>query len=1133
MINSFTHSIPSFHGALESHPLKEGGANKNWYGDLKEPTDSPTALNTEHWISDSSFYLLVWAGTGATNAFANFGNNYDKEIVQSLFSGIAMLSVAIDFLGTQSGYANLNLSQQLKASLDDLIKCTQESNLSELQLEEKVSKCASNLRQLETVPGWCHFCGKVGTDVVANVVGMSRAFYGFVSTGHIRTTADDLLALANGKEFGTEIGLSRSSDALNKAAANIPPSEKETFAATLDEQHANFKQAAFAAKIFAGASIAGGIANVIRGIIEMRLTHKAMNNQNEKLEKIQAAKNQLNKTGANAAGTELLTQVEKISNNRKKSARAGFWTAPFRILSGAWGIAAAILTFCAVTIPTVVGAAISSFILLIYTAKCIVQANYNRRANRIETRIANYIKVLSQKGSAAYQAYLEGKLLRDFKLLAQGGKELWNFLKAMKLGHLYTQVENAFLNKKLSERFPILKRVLEICFSPSSSVVDEAIAKRGKAGENEATKRILAINNKTTTENADPVIQDSLMEMDDELLEGLSKVEFDEQEKRLFTKFMENLLEKAIYSIHGKLPGIRHPDPGTREQIANAAKESIRARVGRSNTTDRLFTILEGLHRNGKVAKDSKLDFVMGIVRGTTWRLADESKECMKALESQDIKQVSTTTRAAALHQGNIREIAQCIHGDNENDVQELTALLKGANLSEFRKVVAAIDRQDEKTLRSCQSSTQYNSMVKAALMLSGKTSSEAEGLLTSVTIAGAHQASDLISVLGIFNGKYSCANFSSKLAATQAHGFLLSKQIATTIRDSTLFDSGASNEDPGVHRYIEDIVCGKIALQNVPDWLLDSSLKQKLNGKVPKSCKEALGDELRIAMRFHLNGEIQNVRSLKWPAMEYYGKGTVANKHLSKSFGSILNIQTVGATAKEMLDAARVFANLTNNRCTDKQLVTLAKQGGLVGAVVLRCVTGQFDENVVLARKQAREQLKNVTTLDDLRNAFPAPKKKAPIEKENLSILSKAGDPDVDLLLKQRLLGSNLPFEELHKHVVKTRARLNSMQISPSHLIDELDKEGIEGAIGVRRPLANQISQPQPGEALEYDSSLERIVEGDLEEDWDEYGIKFKHIRLQPQSDGASEYDSPSEEIADGEIDEGVRVNITVRPRP
>lgn len=1162
----------------ELDPLDESGdrAFKDWYGKLNNTNNSQKAVNAEHWISDSTIYLLTWAGANVGHALSNLADTAGKEIAQSVFSSVAMLALAVDFMGTQSGVVNLRLCEKLKSSLDDLIKIANEKNPpAPLQLAEAMSKCANNLRQLESVPGWVHFCAKVGTDGFADVVSMSRMFYNFVSFGHLRSTAEKLNSLAQGESFGAALSASRTTTALDKAAQHIPTAEQDKFATTLNEQSSNIDQASSASAAFTALGMVGGLANITRGMVELRLAIKAIKNLKEKQEVIKNAKTNLKdieesikpegpgksgeivgieksiklkksveieksvkpeelekkKSSTTAAGIELLTQVEKAHDARKVSAWSAFVTSIVRALNGAWGIVAGILILCAIPIAGWIAPVVGACILLIYAGKCIVQAIYNRRANRIETRIANYLRMLSKKGSKMYKEFLDHKVLKDLKSLAKGGTKLLNFLKAMKFGHLYASVEEAFVNKNFSERIPILKKVLDICFSSSTAFLEKAIAKNGKSVGTKLPEKSTDTGTGETQQKVYEQISKEGTVRDDKEFGGMTKIKFSVEEKRLFNKFMDNPLEKAIYSCRGTLPGIRKTDRGTTEDIENAAKASIRARVGAGQTTDQIFTILEGLRKNHKDAKDTKFDFVMGIVRGTTWGLTDESKECMKALESQDIKQVSTTTLAAALHEGNIGQIAKLIHGNNKNDVDELTTLLDKANLSDFGKVVAAVDKQDEKTLRSCRSLPQYEKMVKAALMLSGKTRSEAEGLLDSVTIREQYEASDLISVLGIFNGKYSCATFSSTDAATKAHGYLESKQIATKIKGSTLSDVSASNEDPKVHRYIEDIVCGKIALKNVPDWLLNGSLKEALNGKVQKSCEEALRDELRIAMRFHLEGEERSVRSLKWPTMKYYGQGTVATKILRESFDSILNIQTKKATAKGMLHAARVFANFADNRYTDKQLLTLARQGGLVGAVVLRCVTGQFHGTTDI---QAREKLKNAHTLEDLKNAFSLPKKEISIKKENVSILSRAGDPGLDSLLEKMLSASNIPFEETHNHDIQTRARLNSLQIPPSHLIEEeSNKEGIEYAIGVRRPLANRIYQPQPGEALEYDSPLERIVEEDLDEDWIEYGIRFKNSRIQSKSDGVSEHDSPSEEITDREIEEGIGANITVWPRP
>lgn len=418
------------------------------------------------------------------------------------------------------------------------------------------------------------------------------------------------------------------------------------------------------------------------------------------------------------------------------------------------------------------------------------------------------------------------------------------------------------------------------------------------------------------------------------------------------------------------------------------AAEAIKAQRGNTPETMLLLKILDGLHENGK-ARNSKLSTFFSIVlKSRTWNLTEHAKDCEKALVNRDVTQLPATTLAAALTRCNAESIAQCRFKGNAAEQNTLVKLLESTTPLNVEAVAKAIDQCDGKQLASQLKALgqHFQPTLKAALMLFGHASAAADRIVEALGSAGNSTplAEDLSAALGILTNQQLYAKFKDGALCTRVRRYLIDeKQSFSMPWENSLLISTASPTDPRQQRYVDDVVKGKIPVNDVPEFLLDRELRGTLKKK-PAGTAEALREQLHLGFRYRDQGRTPP-RALTWPVADFYGKTDPERcNNLRYSFSEMLGIDVGAGMPSEMLEAAAMYRQWDNNHPLP-ELKSIIRKGGLKASVALHCITDLAGipllDKSAIARFDAAEdsdQIKNIC----LELMLPKdPDKKGPIE--------------------------------------------------------------------------------------------------------------------------------------------------------
>lgn len=954
--------------------------NKNiyeWYDDFKnaftQPADQKKPVDS--FVTNSIPCLMVWSGASTLNAIFNLFGPFDRELAQTASTTVLLAAVSIDIAGTQNGYANLDQRKILMESVRELVTAVLKGKSTKFELMEITNRCANNLRAAEALPGALEFVAKIGTDAVSGFHQIGQFVLALVNTNRIQTTARGMAELLTNEQDKLDALNMRSVEKLDDflASGKIPDDKATNFFAQAGEQKEHFSMASTAMEVGSGIGIVTGLANFSRGVFEWFRLNIIGKTLDEQLRTIHTGIQKL----AGAAGTEVLKHHEQIALHRKSANRAARVGAIARIFNGLWGIISRIALLAGAVIVPWIAPLITACVVLIYAIKNWVQLHYTRQANRLANQLANTIKSLSKVGTKKFEEYLHKNLVDDLKALAKGGKELWEFLKAMGRPELIADVKKLFRNlSSIKDRFPVLKKLIDICTSASPDIAQEKLEESNK-GSHQLTAALVKLPLKEPTE--ENAIEEDLepsfftAEEDAPSTTGLSSnaSNFSPEGIRIFQKFMGNKLEKIIASRDGKLKSLRltQGDPETVKRISG---EAIKALAGDTPVTATLLAIIDGLVEN---KNNSTRSIVSGLVKGRTWSLTKHAQNCESALESQNATQLTAPTLAAALTESNAEAIVQCRFAEASPERDILLERLNTSNLQNLKATVDAVDEGNgKKLLELARLDPDFQGTLKTALMLFGHPSELASAMVATL---GSRQgppaacAEDWSHALGLMSKKQMHATFKDGLLLRRIWRHMAKEnEPAQTVMENTLVVIPASPGDPRLQKYIDAIATGRIPFQEVPEWLLGPELRLALNHKAPKSAHaEAFREQLKLSFFWHKNPNKQGKPpvSLRWGVSAFYGHDeSTAAEQLKHSFQTMLGIDASASNLGQLLEAARLYAAWEKKDPAFSDIQKMVAKGGLCAAVALHCATNL--QGISVLSQTGIQRIADCKTVDDIK---------------------------------------------------------------------------------------------------------------------------------------------------------------------
>jgi len=951
--------LPGYHHLLAASQSPDN-SSETWFTRFKK------TLFSESWIQNS-VYLAPWAMASAANSAFNALDSHDKDTAQLVSSVFVVAAVVIDILGTQSGGAAITLRDKYLASLQELVTAAESGVLTDFELAEKAAKCAKDLQAAEALPGWSEVIPKIGTDAIAGINSLMQQVNTYITIANNRSVAEGLSDVLIDKQDSVHT-LPETSELIDSKEA----SGTHTITEPIDEPETNIAPPSDLIMAINGIGIVTGLANCVRGIAELSRLYQTA--------KSHAAKIQITKNGITelngGVGTAVLTHIKTATTHRKA---ANFWSmvgAIFRIGNGLWGIASKIVFFTlgAVIAPWI-APLVAAVVLLTYFIKGWMHAHQARAATRLDNLLSNTVKVLSKVGSEPYEKYLKPELVKDLKALAQGGRALWNFLKALGKTELFTEVRKRLGDtSSIKERFPLIRKVIDICTTPTD-IVRQALRKSKDADAAKIAERIPGPDFQAVEEreNLDEAIQTSENESLPGHFEPLKR--FTADEEKMFQKFMSGSMEKAIAASAGELPGWRF-SAGKKEDVKKMSVEFIKACAEDTSETDLLLQILEGLNANHKTRNSKLGTFFKIIVKSRTWSLTRHAKDLEHALEAKDATKLATSTLAAALTPKNVRAIAQCRFKDRLVDQEVLVKLLdENPNFSEIKAIAKAIENSNGEKLLKASRGKSFQKSLKTTLMLFGYHGEHADHITKTLCSdlrpsTSTALADDLINALNIMIGKQIFAKIGNEALWEQVRQHLLlfgaRKFVTSKSRQVLLVTDKVSSTDPRLHQYIDGIATGKIPFDAVPERFLSMELRNTLGQKAPKGAlRGVLRDQLQLG--FECRDQRQTPVALNWPAAEFYGK-TDQERHdnLRYSFSEMLGIDADASTLSEMLEAAAIYRKWSKNK-TLPDIKSIIQEGGIKAAVALHCVTDLT--GILLVDKSAIARLNAAEDLDQIKN--------------------------------------------------------------------------------------------------------------------------------------------------------------------
>lgn len=902
--------------------------SESWFSDFKKnilkQQESTTPLNSL--VTNSTLYLTQWGLANAANAGFNGLDTDDKDIAQATASVFVIMAVVIDMLGTQNGYAAITQRNKYLESLHELVTAIQTGKLTNFELADRVAKCAVDLQAAEALPGWSEFISKIGTDAVAGINSLTQQVNAYIRLAFKQPVSKDLLA-------GQDNFLSPKANVESIHSQEIPN------AGVAAEKIAQPPPVPSSLDIATNSvGLITGLANIFRGIAEIVRLYFTNKFHNTKIKTIDKGVDELN----GGVGTEILKHVGKSTKHRKA---ANFWAllgAIFRIGNGAWGIAAKIvfLVLGAVIAPWIVPL-VGAVVLLVYAFKNWMHARHTRLATRLDSLLGSAVQALSIAGNEKYEKHLKPELVKDLKALAQGGKQLWNFLKALGRSDLFAEVKKLLEGKSsFRDRFPLIKKVIDICTTPTE-IVRQALNKNKSAIDALAATRISSLHDQNDDES--DFRNSSEQEWGDRshFDNSTSPLELNADEEKVFQKFMSSKLEKAIAASRGQLPGWRFSS-GDPKIVKKMSEESIRARVGDTPETTLMLEVLGGLNKNGKTRNSKASTFFSIAIKSRTWNLTKHGKDIEKALGNQDPTQLAAITLINALTTDNAGAIAKCRFKGSEAEQNALANQLKNTNHLEIKTLTKAIDQCDGKLLSSAFKALgeRFQPTLKAALMLFGHTEESADHMAKVLGLAekSTPQAEDLSAALGILTKQRLDAKLKDGGMYTRVRQYLADGPEPFSMPHSnSLLIHPSSPADPRQQRYVDDVVKGKIPLDNVPEFLLNRHLREALKNK-PANTTEALREQLHLGFRYQNQG--QTPISLSWPTPDFYGKTEQERgDNLMHSLNELLKIDARECNPEEALKAASLYREWDKNH-TLSELKSIIKTGGIQTSVALHCIT-------------------------------------------------------------------------------------------------------------------------------------------------------------------------------------------------
>jgi len=962
----------------------EGKSIDEWYNDFKKAFSQPADQKkpVDSFVTNSIPYLTVWCGASALNAIFNLFSPFDKELAQTASTAVLLSAVSIDIAGTQSGYANLDQRKILMESVRELVTAVLKGKSTEFELAEITTRCANNLRAAEALPAALEFVSKIGTDAVSGANQIGQYIHTLVNTPLTRKTAREMADFLTNEQDKLEVLNIRSTTQLDNilASGKIPDDKAADVLVKAGEQNENFSMASTAMEVGSGIGILTGLANFWRGVCEwfrVNLVGKALD---ERLQTIRTGIQKLN----GATGTELLKHCEQTTVHQKSANRAARVGVVARIFNGLWGIISKIALLAGAVIVPWIAPLITACVLLVYAIKNGVQLHYNRKANRLVNRLANTFKSLSKAGTKEFEKFLSKNLVADLKALAAGGKELWNFLENMGRSELIADVKKLFsvlshANDRFKERFPVLKKLIDICTSASPDIAKKTLEASHKGSHQLAAALVKQpvkkpVEEKAIAEDLEPsfltVEEDADVPSTTEL--SSASLDFSPEETRIFQKFWDYKLEKIIASCDGELVGLRLTQ-GDPKIVKDISREAIKALAGNTPVTATLIAVIDGLVEN---KNNSTRSIVSGIVKGRTWSLTKHAQDCESALESQNATQLTATTLAAALTESNAEAIVQCRFADAS---PERGILLERLNTSNLQNLKAAVDAVDEgngkKLLQLARLDPDFQDTFKIALMLFGHPSELAGAMVATL---GSHQgppaacAEDWSHALGVMTKKQMHATFKDGLLLRRIWRHMAKEnEPAQTVMEHTLVVIPASPGDPRLHKYIDAIATGKIPFQEVPEWLLGPELQRALNHKAPKAAHaEAFREQLKLSFFWHKNPNKQGKPpvSLHWGVSAFYGRDeSTAAEQLKHSFQTMLGIDASASNLAQLLEAARLYAAWEKKDPAFSDIQKMVAKGGLYAAVALHCATNL--QGISVLSQDDLQRIKGLDTVDGIKN--------------------------------------------------------------------------------------------------------------------------------------------------------------------